>query len=86
MDDHLVAFSGDEDDDLKEVRGVVGADDQPSVRVLAQVVDDHGVFDGVEDVVVSDAVAAGGRVDLHTAILYYERLCRQPPATKATTT
>jgi hypothetical protein len=30
------------------------------------------MFDGVEDVVVHDAVTAGGRVDLHTAILYYE--------------
>jgi hypothetical protein len=44
------------------------------------------LFDGVEDVVVGDAVAAGGRVDLHTGLLYYESPCGQPPATKATTT
>ncbi len=35
------------------------------------------MFDGVEDVVVRDAVAASGRVDLQTAILYYESGGRQ---------
>lgn len=54
------------------VHRTVGTDDQPAVGILAQIVDEHRVFDGVEDVVVRDAVAARGRVDLHTAILYYE--------------
>lgn len=86
MDDHLIAIGGDEHDDLEEVGGAVRTDDQPTVRVLTEVVDDHGVFDGVDDVVVGDAMAASGRVDLHTAILYYETLPRQAPATKATAT
>jgi hypothetical protein len=65
VDDHLVAFAGDDDDDFEKVCGAVGTDDQPSVGVLAQVVDSHRVFDGVEDVVVRYAVPMGRRVDLH---------------------
>ena len=60
------------DDDLEKVAGMIGTDDQPSVGFLADVVNDESVFDGVEDVAVCDAVAAGGRMNLHTAILYYE--------------
>lgn len=86
MNDQLVAFGGDEHDDFEEAGSTVWTDDQPSVGVLAEVVDDHGVFDGVKDVVVSDPVATGRRVDLHMAILYYEIRRCQPPATKATTT
>lgn len=41
--------------------------------VLAEVIDEHGMLDRVEDVFVSDAVAAGRRVNLHTSILYYEK-------------
>ncbi len=73
MDDQLVTFGGDEHDDFEEVRSAVGADNQPSVRVLAKVINDHRVLDGVKDVVVRDAVAASGRVDLHTRLLYYEK-------------
>ena len=72
MDDHLVAFGGDEHDDFKEVGSAVRSDDQPSIRVLAKVVENHRMFDGVEDVFVTNAVTASGRMDLHTAILYYE--------------
>ena len=77
MDDQLVTLCGDEHDDFEEVRSAVGADDEPSVRVVAEVVDDQRVLDGVEDVVVSDPVTAGGRVDLHMAILYYESILRE---------
>lgn len=69
MDDHFIAVGGDEHNDLEKIRSPVRADDQPPVRVLAQVVDSHGVFDGMEDVVVSDAVAASRRVNLHTALV-----------------
>jgi hypothetical protein len=48
------------------------------------------VFDGMEHVVVDDAVSASGRVDLHTPLMYYRipasRTVRQPLATNATTT
>ena len=66
MDDQLVTFVSDEHDDLEKVRGTVGTDDQSSIGVLAQGVNEHRLFDGVEDVVVRDAVAASGRVYLHT--------------------
>jgi hypothetical protein len=49
VDDHLVAFSHDED------------------------------IDGMEDVVIGDAVTASRWVDLHTEISYYEKIGRQPP-------
>jgi hypothetical protein len=41
--------------------GVVGTDHQPAVGLIPKVVNDHGVFDGVRDVAVGDAAAAGGR-------------------------
>lgn len=44
--------------------------------MLAKLIDDHRVFDSMEDVVVIDSVAARRRVDLHTPILYYERWLR----------
>jgi hypothetical protein len=69
VDDHLVAFVADEHDDLKEVGGSVRTDDKPPVGVLTDVIDRHGVFDGVEDVFIGDAVTAGSGMDLHTPIL-----------------
>ena len=72
MDDHFVALSTDEDDNFEEVGSEVGSYDQPPVRVLADVVDQEGVFNGVEDVLISDAVSASRRVNLHTALSYYE--------------
>ncbi|MEX2628233.1 MAG: hypothetical protein WD225_15210 [Ilumatobacteraceae bacterium] len=90
MDDHFVALSGDEDDNLEQLGRTVRADDQPSIGVVAKVVDDEGVFDGVEDVVVDNAVTASGPVDLHTPILYYETFApatgspaEDPPAVSA---
>ena len=66
MNDQFIAFGRDEHREFGEVGGVVGADDEPPVGILAEVVDEEGVFDGVEHVVVGDAVAASRRVDLHT--------------------
>lgn len=60
MDDQFVAFCGDKDDDLEEAGSAIGADDELSVRIFAEVVHDHRVFDDMEDVVISDAVVAGG--------------------------
>ena len=75
MDDQFIALCGDEDDDLKEAGGAIRADDDPPVRIFAEVVHDHRVFDGMENVLIGDAVVAGRRVDLHTGILYYESRC-----------
>jgi len=52
---------------------MVRADDEPPVGVLAEVIDEHGMFDRVEDVFVSDVVTAGCWVNLHTSILYYKK-------------
>ncbi|MGI8792640.1 MAG: hypothetical protein ACR2H3_05605 [Acidimicrobiales bacterium] len=41
MDDELVTLCGDEDDELDEVGGTVGADHEPSIRVLAEVVNEY---------------------------------------------
>ncbi len=72
MDDHLVALGRDEHDDLEQVPGAIGSDDELAIRVLADVVDDEAELDGVDDVVVIDAMAASRRVDLHTTTAYYE--------------
>ncbi len=74
MDDELIAFGGDEHDHLEEVGRSVGSDDQLPVRIFAEVIDDHRVLNCMKDVIVSDAVAAGRRVDLHAGIVYYETL------------
>jgi len=44
----LVALGGDEDDDFEQVGGAVGTDEQPSVGIFADVVDDDAVFDRVD--------------------------------------
>ena len=72
MNDQLVALGGGEDDDLEQVGGAVGTDEQPSVGILADVVDDDAVFDGVEHVVIADAMASSRWVDLNTALMYYK--------------
>lgn len=90
MDDQLFAFGGDEHDELEQVGGSVGSDDEPSVGIFAEVVNDERVIDRVEDVAVGDAVASGGRMNLHTTLLYYktnlsvERLALscQPPLSR----
>jgi hypothetical protein len=55
MDDEFIALGGDEHDDLEKVRGAVGTDHQPAVRVLAEVIDNQRVFNGVEDVEICDS-------------------------------
>jgi hypothetical protein len=72
VDDDLAALVGHEHDDLEEVGGTVGTDDEPSIRILAEVLDCQRGFDRVNQVFIRDAVSPGGRVDLHTALLYYE--------------
>lgn len=69
MDDGLVTFAVHEHDQFEQVAGGVGADDEPSVGVLAEVFDRERVLDGVEDVGVVDAVATSGLVDLHIRLL-----------------
>ena len=66
MNDHLVALVCHKHDDLEKIRGAVGTDDEPTVGIVAQILDDHRVPDGVQHVLIDDAVAAGCGVDLHT--------------------
>lgn len=72
MDDDLVTFGADEDDEFEEVAGGVGSQDEPPVWVLAEVVDDQRVLDSVEHVFLGDIVAMRRVVDLHTRLAYYE--------------
>jgi len=58
VDDDLVAFTGHEDDQFEQVAGGVGADDKPSVGVLAEVLHRQGALGGVEHVGVVDVVTA----------------------------
>lgn len=72
MDDDLVAFTADEDDEFEEVAGRVRSEDQPPIGILAQVVHDQGVLDGMEHVFLGDLVTVRRVVDLHTELAYYE--------------
>ena len=71
MDDELTLVR-DQDDNLEEVPGAVRADDQVAVGILAGILGDECVVDGVEDVLVGDSVAPRGLVNLHTQLSYYE--------------
>jgi hypothetical protein len=68
MDHELVAVTRNENDDLEQVAGADLGDGQPSIGLLAEVVDDQSVRDGVGDVVVVDTVASSRSMDLHTLI------------------
>ena len=74
MDDDLVAGAGDEYDDLEQVAGAVGTDDEPPIGVLAEIIHCEGSCNGVCDVIVIHAVPASRSVNLHTAKLYYEKI------------
>jgi hypothetical protein len=51
VDDDLVGRAGDEDDDLQQVAGSIWADDQPPIRVFAEVINGKWVGDRVQDVI-----------------------------------
>ena len=63
---------GQDHDDFEQVAGAVGTEHEPAVGVLAGIFDDEGVVEGVEDVVVVDAVAAGRVSNLHTSLSFYK--------------
>ena len=72
MNDDLVAVVSHQDDDLEQVGGAVGADDEPTIGILSEVLNRDSEVDGVEHVFVGHAVTSGRGVDLHTGLLYYE--------------
>jgi hypothetical protein len=78
VDDHVGALGGEEHDELEEIRGAVRTDDEPSIGVIAEILDGESVLDGMEHFVVRDAVSSGTRVDLHTRILYYRNIEERP--------
>ncbi len=59
MDNQLVALVGHEHDDFEQVRGAVWSEDEPAVGVVTEVLDRHRVLDGMQHVVVGNAVAPG---------------------------
>ena len=65
MDGELVSAARDEYDDLEQVARTVWTDDEPSIGILTEIVDDESVRDGMGDVVVH-AVASSRSMDLHT--------------------
>ncbi|MBF6841974.1 hypothetical protein HN289_20210 [Acinetobacter baumannii] len=71
MDDQLFTVGGEQDDQFEQVGGSGRTDDEPPIGILADVLDGEGVVDGVEHVVIGNAVTSGGSVDLHTEISYY---------------
>ena len=72
VDDDLVGGAGDEYDDLEQVAGAVGTDDEPPIGVLAEVVNDKRVGDRMQDFIVVSAVTSSRAMDLHTSESYYE--------------
>lgn len=78
MKDHLGSLDRDQHDDFEEVPGAVGTDDEPSVRLLADIFDRQSVLDGVEHVIAVHVVSAGRGVDLDTRLLYYRNGAGQP--------
>jgi hypothetical protein len=65
VDHQLVALCF-HDDELKEVPGMVRADDEVPRRVVSELGPGESVLEGVFDVLVGDAVSARCSVDLHT--------------------
>lgn len=72
MDDDLGAFIADQHNDFEEVASGVGSEDQPPVGILAKVIDDQRVLEGMEHVLRGDIVPVRRVVDLHTRLAYYE--------------
>jgi hypothetical protein len=66
MNDHLGALLGQQHDDLEHVGGAGWPDDELPIGVLAEVFERQRVVDGMEHLFVSDAVAPGRGMDLHT--------------------
>ena len=65
MNGELAPFGGRHDDHLQEIPSPVRADDQPAVGIGAGIFKSKGMVDGVEDVLVDDAVFARRLVVLH---------------------
>lgn len=77
MDDHLHALGGDHHHDLQEVPGPIGADDQPAVWVLSGIFGGEVVIEGMEHVFFGDGMPTSRTVELHTALVYYEKRSRR---------
>jgi hypothetical protein len=69
--DHHLAALVDEDHEFEQIAGSIRSDDEPSVWILANVLDRQCVCNGMLDVEIVDAMPARRRMDLHTAISYY---------------
>ena len=71
MNGHLSFVVENQQDAFEKVPGRAGSDHQETVGriVIAEVVDNELLFDGVVDVDIGTAVHAGRRVDLHGSIV-----------------
>ena len=59
MDHDPSPLRGDEDDRLEEVPGTIRPDDQPTIWIIAEVVDHEVMLDRMENVRIGDAMTAG---------------------------
>ena len=86
MDGHPSFVVEDQHDDLKKIAGLVWSDHQETVGriIIAKVVDNELMVDGMVNVAVGTAMLAGRRVDLHRAIVIRMKIVRQPPGPTAT--
>jgi hypothetical protein len=82
VDGEFVAVARDEHDDLAQVARSVWTDDEPSIGILTEIVNDEWVRDGVGDVVIVHAVASSRSMDLHTLKSYYEIASGGPASSK----
>ena len=63
------ALGSIEDDELEEVAGSIGADDQVAGGILSNLFDDDGVSQDVLDVLGTDSVAKRRPENLHPGIV-----------------
>jgi hypothetical protein len=57
VNDQLVALGSGEYDEFEKVGGTIRTDDEPSVGVIAKIIDDEGMIDRMEHVIVGDAMS-----------------------------
>lgn len=61
----MAALGSRHDDHLEEVARAIRPDDELTVGIFASIFDDQGMIDGVDDILVGDAVLSRRVVDLH---------------------
>ena len=61
MDDDLIALPVEQDDELEDVASCIRSEEQPAIRIFAEVVDHQRVLDGMKHVLHGDIVGSPDR-------------------------